>query len=140
MSPEVVLVCGLPGAGKSTWCREKLEESHVVVSKDRMPRSSRKQARQDREIRAAVALGRAVVVDNTNLTRAARAPVIQIAVEVGGPCRAVVLATPLDVALARNAARTGDARVPDGIVRQMARDWEPPSSDEGLLEVLWVGG
>jgi predicted kinase len=79
------------------------------------------------------------VVDNTNLTRAARAPVIQIAVESGVPCRAVVLATPLEVALARNAARTGDARVPDGIVRQMAREWEPPSRDEGLLGVFWGG-
>lgn len=140
MSVEVVLLCGLPGSGKSTWCRENLQESHVVVSKDLMPRSSRKQARQDREIRAAVTLGRPVVVDNTNLTRAVRAPVIRIAMELGIPCRAVVLATPLDVALARNAARTGGARVPDGIFRQMARAWEPPSSDEGLLEVLWVGG
>lgn len=109
-------------------------------SKDRMPRSCRKQARQDREIRAAVAIGRPVVVDNTNLTRAARASVIQIAVELGVPCRAVVLATPIHITLARNAARTGDARVPDGILRQMARSWEPPSIDEGLLEILWVGG
>lgn len=140
MSVEVILLCGLPGSGKSTWCLEQLQESHVVVSKDRMPGSSRKQARQDREIRAAIAIGRPVVVDNTNLTRAARAPVIQIAVEFGVACRAVVLTTPLDVALARNAARTGDARVPDGIVRQMARTWEPPSSEEGLFEVLWVSG
>ncbi len=74
------------------------------------------------------------------MTRAARALVIEIARELGVPCRAVVLATPLDVALARNAVRPGNARVPDGVVRQMARAWEPPSRDEGLLEVLWVGG
>lgn len=138
MSVEVVLMCGVPGSGKSTWRRHHLDESHVVVSKDLMPRSVRKQLRQEREIRAAIGLGRPVVVDNTHITRAERAPVIALARALGAPCRAVVVRAPLEASLERNAARSGREQVPHGIVRQMARQWEEPSLDEGLVSVMVV--
>lgn len=133
-----MLLCGIPGSGKSTWRALNLDATHVVVSKDRMPRGARKQARQDRELRAALGAGRPAVLDNTNLTRTERAAAIAIAAEFSVPCRAVVVTAPIDVALARNAARAGEARVPDGIVRQMANRWEPPSIAEGLVEVAVV--
>lgn len=133
-----MLLCGIPGSGKSTWRALNLDATHVAVSKDRMPRGAPKQARQDRELRAALGAGRPAVLDNTNLTRTERAAAIAIAAELGVPCRAVVVTAPIDVALARNAARAGEARVPDGIVRQMANRWEPPSIAEGLVEVAVV--
>lgn len=138
MRLELVLLCGIPGSGKSTWRAVNLDATHVVVSKDRMPRSARKQVRQDRELRAALGAGRPAVLDNTNLTRADRAAAIAIAAEFSVPCRAVVVTAPIDVALARHAARAGEARVPDGIVCQMANRWEPPSIAEGLVEVTVV--
>lgn len=138
MTVELVLLCGIPGSGKSTWRARHLDATHVVVSKDHMPHGARKQARQDRELRAAFGAGRSVVLDNTNLTRADRAAACVIAAELGVPCRAVVVTAPLDVALARNAARAGRARVPDGVVRQMAARWEPPSLAEGFVEVTVV--
>lgn len=83
VSLEVVLLCGIPGSGKSTWRALNLAATYVVVSKDRMPRRARKQARQDRELRAALGAGRPVVLDNTNLTRAERASAITIASQLG---------------------------------------------------------
>ena len=138
MRLELVLLCGIPGSGKSTWRALNLDATHMVVSKDRMPRSAGKQARQDRELRAALGAGRPVVLDNTNLTRTARTAAIASATALGVPCRAVVITAPLEVALARNAARTERTRVPEGIVRQMAHRWEQPSVEEGLVEVTVV--
>jgi len=89
-------------------------------------------------LRAALGAGRPVVLDNTNLTRTERAAAIAIAAEFSVPCRAVVVTAPIDVALARNAARAEQARVPDGIVRQMANRWQPPSVAEWLVEVRVV--
>lgn len=138
MITEVVVMCGIPGSGKSTWRAHNLDPTHVVVSKDLMPRSARRQARQAREIRAAIGCGKPVVVDNTNLTRADRAPLLALAEELGVPSRAVIVMTALDTALARNAQRSGRARVPEGIVRQMASRWEAPTVDEGFDAVTVV--
>src|SRR5262249_39957189 len=64
--PECVILVGLPGAGKSTLARSRFPD-HTCISKDALPRSGRdKQARQDALLRAALAAGRSVVVDNTN--------------------------------------------------------------------------
>lgn len=138
MSAELVVLCGLAGSGKSTWRREHLAATHVVVSKDLMRSRSGKEARQQREIRAALGAGRAVVVDNTNLTREVRAALLALAREFGVPARAVVVHVPVELALERNAQREGPARVPDGIVRQMAALWEEPVVDEGFDSVEFV--
>lgn len=134
----MVVLCGVPGTGKSTWCAVHLAGSHIVVSKDRMRNAPRKEARQVRELRAALSAGRSVVVDNTNLTRDVRAPILAIAREFGARCRAVVMDTSLETARARNAERTGPTRVPEGILFEMVRRWEPPTAEEGFDEVAWV--
>lgn len=140
MSAELVVLCGLPGSGKSTWCREHLADTHVLVSKDLMGGSPSKEARQQREVRAALAANHPVVVDNTNLTRASRADLLVIAREFGLPCRAIVVRVPLTLALARNAERTAGAHVPEGIVRQMAGRWDEPTIEEGFASVEYADG
>lgn len=132
-APEVVLFIGLPGAGKSTFYRTRFASTHVQVSKDLMPRSARhKSARQLRQIEAALAEGRSVVVDNTNVTRADREPVIAKAHELGA--RAVGFwfrSSPRD-SMRRNAGRQGRARVPDAAIRGFARRFETPAFEEGF--------
>jgi tRNA uridine 5-carbamoylmethylation protein Kti12 len=49
-----------------------------------------------------------------------------------------VVHVPVELALERNAQREGPARVPDGIVRQMAARWEEPVVDEGFDSVEFV--
>ena len=80
--PECVILVGLPGAGKTTFCRARYP-SHEHISKDAWPNAGNKQARQDAALRLALAAGRSVVVDNTNVSPAERASVIAIARELG---------------------------------------------------------
>ena len=61
--------------------------------------------------------GLLTVVDATNLTAAARTPLLGLAARWGRPSLAVVFDASLDRCLAQNAARPG-RRVPDTVVRR----------------------
>ncbi|WP_346618813.1 3-oxoacyl-ACP reductase FabG [Blastococcus montanus] len=131
---------GLQGSGKSTWVRRHLAATHAVVSKDHWPNARRREARQQRVVAELLAEGRSVVVDNTNPSPDDRAALVALARQAGVPVRAVWFATPPEVCLARNAGRTGRARVPlVGVLATRAR-LVPPSTAEGFAHVEVVDG
>lgn len=126
---------GLQGAGKTTWVAAELSATHVVVSKDHWPRARHREARQQRVVAELLAAGRSVVVDNTNPSATERAPLVAAARTAGVPVRAFWVDTPLEVCLARNAARPEERRVPlVGIHAAHAR-FEPPAVKEGFARV-----
>ncbi len=130
---------GLQGAGKSTYVREHLADTHAVVSKDHWPRARRREARQLRVVADLLAAGRSVVVDNTNPSPAERAALVAAARTAGVPGRAVWVDTPLPTCLARNDAREGRARVPLVGVHATRARLVPPSTAEGFDRVDTVG-
>lgn len=132
---ELVVVVGLQGAGKSTWVTRYLAATHAVVSKDHWPRARRRETRQQRVVAELLAAGRSVVVDNTNPSPVERAPLVAAARAAAVPVRAVWVATPPEVAEARNAAREGAARVPDVGVLATRRRLRPPMLAEGFDRV-----
>jgi predicted kinase len=145
VTPELVVLVGLQGAGKSTWVAEHCPPGPggpAVVSKDHWPNARRRQARLERVVAELLAAGRDVVVDNTDPAPEDRAPLVRLARAAGARVRAVFLDTPPELCRARNAARTGRARVPDvGLAATRAR-LVPPSTEEGFDRVdvvRWAG-
>lgn len=131
-APECVILVGLQGSGKTTFYNERFADTHVHVSKDDFPHARNRDERQRRLIDDALASGRSVVVDNTNPTPAVRAPVIAAARAKGAAVVGYYFDVPVRLALMRNRARQGRARVPDVALFATAKRLSPPSRGEGF--------
>ena len=129
---ECVILIGLPASGKSTFFRERFAGTHDHVSKDLLRNNRQPQRRQDHLIAASLASGRSVVVDNTNPTVAARAPVIALARMHGAEVTGYFFVTEAGDALRRNRAREGRERVPDVAIFTVRKRLEPPTIAEGF--------
>ena len=136
---EVVVLVGLPGAGKSTFARARFP-AHDYISKDAFPPGARnKQTRQDAALRAALRAGRPALVDNTNVTVADRAAIIAIAREFGARVVGYYFDVPIREAIARNETREGRAKVPKVAIFTSAKRLVPPSLAEGFEELQTIG-
>lgn len=136
--PECVILVGLPGAGKTTFSRERFP-THEQVSKDAFPRHARdKQARQDAALRAALAARRSIVVDNTNVSPQERSSIIAIARQLGARIVGYYIEASTREAIARNARRSGAAQVPKVAIFTCAKRLVPPAMDEGFDELHTV--
>jgi aryl-alcohol dehydrogenase-like predicted oxidoreductase/predicted kinase len=152
---EVVLVMGIPGAGKSRIAEEYAERGYLRLNRDERGGSLRDLAEAlDVELASGA---RKVVLDNTYLTRASRSYVVEAAGRHGIPTRCIWLDTPLAQAqvnlVERLLEKLGSLPEPDEL-KAMARrepgvhaptsqmrtlrELEPPSSDEGLDAVEQV--
>jgi aryl-alcohol dehydrogenase-like predicted oxidoreductase/predicted kinase len=152
---EVVLVMGIPGAGKSRLAEAYVGQGYVRLNRDERGASLRELADALEEELSSGASR--VVLDNTYLTRATRSHVIDVAGRHAIPVRCVWLETPLAQAqvnlVERLLDRVGALPSPDelrGLSRRepgmlaptsqmrALRELEPPSSDEGFASVETV--
>jgi len=149
---EVVLVMGIPGAGKSRVAEQYGARGHLRLNRDE--RGGTLRALAD-ELEKALASGaRRVVLDNTYATRASRSHVIDAAARHGAGVRCVWLDTPLAQAqvnmVERILEQLGTLPTPEALKEagrsrpglmaptsqmRMLRELEPPGDDEGFASI-----
>ena len=137
-TPEVVILVGLPGAGKTTFFEQRFAATHVHVSKDRFRNNRRPARRQAELIDQALAAGRSVVVDNTNVTVAERAPTLAEARAHGARTVGFVFDCTTRECVARNVTRTGRTRIPNVGIFAAAKRLVRPVEEEGFDELYVV--
>jgi aryl-alcohol dehydrogenase-like predicted oxidoreductase len=152
---DVVLVMGIPGAGKSRVAEDYVSRGYVRLNRDERGGTLRNiAAALDEQLTSGT---RQVVLDNTYLTRATRSYVIEVAGRHGVAARCMWLDTPLAQAqvnlVERLLERFGCLPTPEelrGLARRepgvhaptsqmrALRELEPPSTDEGLSQIEQV--
>jgi predicted kinase len=128
---ELAVLVGLPGAGKTSFVRARLP-GHVHVSKDLMGSTRDRNERQVALVTQALAAGRSVVVDNTNVRAADRAPLLAAGRAAEAKVTGYFFEITAKECLARNRARAGKARVPDVAIHVARARLEPPVREEGF--------
>jgi predicted kinase len=131
---DAVIFIGLPGSGKTTYFEKHFAGTHQHVSRD-VQRTAQQEAALFRECLAG---GRSFVLDNTNTTRAARAPYIQQAKAAGFRVRAHFFEVPVRTAIGRNNHRQDKKPIPVPAILRAAKHLEPPSLEEGFDEVQTI--
>ncbi len=139
---KLIITVGLPGSGKSTYLARlgvnaiSSDEIRRLIADD--PHDQTMNVRIFTVvrylIRQRIAAGRPVTyVDATHLTPWERKPYWIIAQRYGCTLEALFFDVPVEICIARNAAR--DRVVPEEALRKMADQMIPPTREEGFSEI-----
>ena|ERR1035438_7078862 len=142
---RIVVLVGLPGAGKSTWLAERgvgglsSDALRKMLADDETDQTIHGRVFQTLRylLEQRLAIGRPVTyIDATNLTVEERRPYLEIGRARECAVEAVWFDVPLAVCTARNAAR--QRVVPVEALEKMAAKLTPPSLEEGFARVTVV--
>ena len=130
---EAVILVGIQGSGKSTFCRERLFHTHVRINLDML----QSRHRETILLTACLNAKQAFVVDNTNATTEERARYIAPARSAGFRVVGYYFQSKVADALVRNELRAGQ-RVPERGVRGTAGRLQLPTRKEGFDALYYV--
>ena len=137
--PRLFIMCGLPASGKSTFVQQFIKNNDIrYVSRDEIRFSMIKKDEEYfshekevfRKFAGTVAQtlidGFDVIADATHLNRVSRDKLIRAIDQYTTEYTItyIVLETSLETCMERNALREGRARVPDSVMKSMAKNWE----------------
>ena len=141
---EVVLMSGLPGAGKDTWIRDHYPD-RPVISLDQIrhelsisPRDNQGKVVWTAKERAREYLRqhKSFVWNATNITRSVRAPLIALFTSYAARVRIVYVDASRDVLISRNAKRAQPIPVP--VIERLAAKLDVPDLTEAhAVEWVW---
>jgi len=142
---EMIMMCGIPGSGKSRYAEQLAKDKNCVVhSSDKIREEFGDVNDQSKNttvfetlhkrIKNDLQNGKSVAFDATNLNRKKRVAFLRELKNI--PCKkiCVLVATPWEYCLAQNFAR--ERQVPEEVMCRMYRNFQMPSVYEGFDEVV----
>lgn len=148
---QLYLMVGIPGSGKSTFINRILDpEEDVHISRDdvRFSIIHDKDQYFSREgevfrefikrIKKAEAEGKNVYIDATHISRGSRYKLLSALNKRPEDFVVMMMTTPFDVCMERNAARSGKKRVPDNSMHSMKNNYQAPALREGWKRIIAI--
>ena len=151
MAGNLIIMCGIPGSGKSTWIKNHLRAAAAYwVSRDKirfeMMRPGDSYFTNEKEVyntfckitENLLKENKNVIADATFLNKKSRSSFLDKINIKPNHTKVVVLDTPIEVCLDRNENREGLAKVPAAAIVNMANSFSMPTLDEGFdkIEVI----
>lgn len=146
---SLVLMMGVPGSGKTTYAKKFIGENDIYVSRDEIRFSLVTEdepyfSKEDEVLKTFISkvdegivkAKRYVVADATHLNAGSRAKLLKNLHNKPDNVYVLYVAVPLEVALERNAQRSGRALVPETSIRNMFQSLSLPKKEEGIDVVL----
>ncbi len=130
---DVIILSGIQGAGKSTFCRERYWDTHIRINYDML----RTRHRERLLFAACIEARQAVVVDATNPTVEDRRRYIDPARAAKFRIVGIEFHVPVELAIERNASRSGKRLVPERAIYATAAKMQPLMYEEGFDEI-WI--
>ena len=131
--PILVVMIGIQGSGKSSFCREYLS-SYKRISLDELQTRNKERA----AIITTLDNGIDIVVDNTNPTIEDRKKYLDLAKTYKYKTVAYFMQSKIKDCIERNRQRAGKARVPDTAIAATSNKLQMPTYAEGFDEIYYV--
>ena len=140
---EIILLSGLPGAGKDTWLQENIPQRPVIsLDSIRKELHISPEETQGKVVQLAKERARqfmrqqqSFVWNATNITRLMRQQLVDLFISYGARIRIVYIDAPLAIIFKRN--RTRQDYVPEHVIDKLIDKLEPPDPTEAH-EVTWI--
>lgn len=136
---ELIVMVGLPGSGKSVFCRKTLEPlGYNVFNADTLGSTAACMKRCEKALQA----GQKCVIDNTNVDEESRKKFVDIAKKFGSQCRCFVMNSShsqIDHNIAfRQLTDSKHSKINQMVMNTMKKKFKSPSLDEGFAEIAKV--
>lgn len=148
---ELILMCGIPGSGKSTFAKSFLTNEDIYISRDAIRYSIIKPNEEYfsregdtfntfvNEINMALTKAkRYVIADATHLNFSSRMKVMSKIKDRNIIVNCIVLDIPLSTAIERNNKRKGREKVPEEVIKNMYNSFRFPEKGETIDKVIYV--
>ncbi|KAI1007274.1 hypothetical protein K3495_g946 [Podosphaera aphanis] len=140
---EVVLLCGSPGAGKSSWYWKYLEPLGFIRINQDMLKTQHNCLKAASET---LEDGKSIAIDNTNSNIDVRSKWIKLAAKYHAPIRCVYLMTPAEICMHNNIVRAlneimnpeNRKMLPGIAFNTFNKNFQPPQLAEGFQDITEV--
>jgi len=148
---KVIVMCGFPRCGKTTYTKEQLQDyirvsfddiAEMMTGKFKIEYAKLYEEIEKLIIDKLIAKKLNIVIDRTSLTRNSRKQIRNAAINAAKKANLpapfltlTVVQSPLDICTQRNIQTQ---KVPPGIFRKMIKSYEEPTHDEGWDEIKFI--